>query len=87
MFAYLQQAKKEVHGKQGIQESIQLRAFCWLRPSAVCVSSQMLSDKIKHYEETKQMLNNTPAQYKSKFEWLKEVACSFKRSIEPAESL
>ena len=35
--------------------------------------NQMLSDKIKHYEETKQKLNNTPAQYKSKFEWLKEV--------------
>lgn len=33
----------------------------------------MLGDKIKHYEETKQKLNNTPAQYKSEFEWLKEV--------------
>lgn len=33
----------------------------------------MLSDKIKHYEETKQRLNNTPAQYKKEFEWLKEV--------------
>lgn len=33
----------------------------------------MLSDKINHYEETKQKLNNTPAQYKSKFPWLKEV--------------
>lgn len=33
----------------------------------------MLSDKIKHYEETKQKLNNTPAQYKKEFEWLKEV--------------
>ena len=33
----------------------------------------MLSDKINYYEETKQKLNNTPAQYKSKFPWLKEV--------------
>jgi putative transposase len=33
----------------------------------------MLADKIKYYEETKQKLNNTPAQYKSEFEWLKEV--------------
>ena len=33
----------------------------------------MLSDKIKHYEEKKQKLNNTPAQYKSEFPWLKEV--------------
>ena len=33
----------------------------------------MLSDKIKHYEETKQKLNNTPAQYKKEFLWLKEV--------------
>lgn len=33
----------------------------------------MLADKIKYYEETKQKLNNTPAQYKAQFEWLKEV--------------
>jgi putative transposase len=33
----------------------------------------MLADKIKYYEKTKQKLNNTPAQYKSEFEWLKEV--------------
>lgn len=33
----------------------------------------MLADKIKYYEETKQKLNNTPAQYKKEFEWLKEV--------------
>jgi len=33
----------------------------------------MLSDKIKYYEKTKQKLNNTPAQYKKEFEWLKEV--------------
>ena len=37
------------------------------------VYNRMLADKIKHYEETKQMLNNTPAQYKKEFEWLKEV--------------
>lgn len=33
----------------------------------------MLFDKIKYYEQTKQKLNNTPAQYKKEFEWLKEV--------------
>lgn len=37
------------------------------------IYNQMLSDKIKYYEETKQKLKNTPAQYKKEFEWLKEV--------------
>ena len=37
------------------------------------IYNQMLSDKIKYYEETKQKLNNTPAQYKDEFVWLKEV--------------
>jgi len=33
----------------------------------------MLADKIKHYKDTKLSLKNTPAQYKTKFEFLKEV--------------
>ncbi|WP_289642013.1 helix-turn-helix domain-containing protein, partial [uncultured Dubosiella sp.] len=37
------------------------------------IYNKMLSDKIKYYEETKQKLKNTPAQYKAEFEWLKEV--------------
>jgi len=37
------------------------------------IYNQMLSDKIKHYEETKEKLSNTPAQYKKEFVWLKEV--------------
>ena len=37
------------------------------------IYNQMLSDKINHYEETKQKLYNTPAQYKFEFPWLKEV--------------
>ncbi len=37
------------------------------------IYNRMLSDKIKYYGETKQKLNNTPAQYKKEFEWLKEV--------------
>ena len=37
------------------------------------IYNQMLGDKIKHYEECKEKLNNTPAHYKSEFEWLKEV--------------
>ena len=35
--------------------------------------NQMLADKIAHYKETGETLNNTPAQYKEKFPWLKEV--------------
>ena len=35
--------------------------------------NMMLADKIKHYEETKETLYNTPAQYKKEFPWLKEV--------------
>ena len=37
------------------------------------IYNRMLADKMKHYTETKQKLNNTPAQYKKEFEWLKEV--------------
>lgn len=37
------------------------------------IYNRMLGDKIKYYEETKQKLNNTPAQYKAEFVWLKEV--------------
>jgi len=37
------------------------------------IYNRMLADKIRHYEETKEKLNNTPAGYKSEFEWLKEV--------------
>jgi len=37
------------------------------------IYNRMLSDKINYYKETKQKLNNTPAQYKKEFEWLKEV--------------
>jgi putative transposase len=37
------------------------------------VYNRMLADKIKYYEKTRKKLNNTPAQYKKEFEWLKEV--------------
>lgn len=37
------------------------------------IYNRMLADKISFYNETKQKLNNTPAQYKQEFEWLKEV--------------
>ena len=37
------------------------------------IYNKMLDDKIKHYKKTKQMLNNTPAQYKQDYPWLKEV--------------
>ena len=37
------------------------------------IYNRMLSDKIEYYRKTKQKLNNTPAQYKKEFPWLKEV--------------
>lgn len=37
------------------------------------IYNRMLSDKIDHYKNTKHKLNNTPAQYKNEFPWLKEV--------------
>ena len=37
------------------------------------IYNKMLDDKIKYYKETKKKLNNTPAQYKKEFPWLKEV--------------
>src|SRR5574344_2737465 len=37
------------------------------------IYNRMLSDKIEYYKKTKQKLNNTPAQYKKEFTWLKEV--------------
>lgn len=37
------------------------------------IYNKMLSDKIEYYEKTKEKLNNTPAQYKEEFPWLKEV--------------
>lgn len=37
------------------------------------IYNRMLSDKIDYYNETKQKLNNTPAQYKKEFPWLKEI--------------
>lgn len=48
----------------------------WFAKTFGCVRfiyNRMLSDKTKHYEETKQKLINTPAQYKAEFPWLKEV--------------
>ncbi|MCD6251849.1 MAG: IS200/IS605 family element transposase accessory protein TnpB [Psychrobacter sp.] len=35
--------------------------------------NKMLGDKMDYYKVTKTTLNNTPAQYKKEFEWLKEV--------------
>ena len=37
------------------------------------IYNRMLADKIDYYKKTKKKLNNTPAQYKKEFEWLKEV--------------
>ena len=35
--------------------------------------NQMLADRIAHYKVTGETLNNTPAQYKKDFPWLKEI--------------
>ena len=45
-------------------KSFGCRRFIW---------NKMLGDKIDHYKATKTTLNNTPAQYKKEFAWLKEV--------------
>ena len=37
------------------------------------IYNRMLADKIAHYRQTGKMLQTTPAQYKSEFEWLREV--------------
>ena len=37
------------------------------------IYNKMLNDKIKYYIENNKMLNNTPAQYKKEYQWLKEV--------------
>ena len=37
------------------------------------IYNKMLNDKIEYYKENNKMLNNTPAQYKKEFVWLKEV--------------
>ena len=37
------------------------------------IYNKMLSDRIDYYKETGPKLNNTPAQYKEEFPWLKEV--------------
>ncbi len=37
------------------------------------IYNKMLADKIKYYKKTGEMLNNTPAQYKKEYPWLKEV--------------
>ena len=54
------------------------------------IYNKMLEDKIKHYEGTKQKLNNTPAQYKTEFEWLKDVdslaLCNAQKNLEKAYS-
>ena len=37
------------------------------------IYNRMLADKIEYYNKYQKKLNNTPAQYKAEFEWLKEV--------------
>ena len=51
------------------QKQLFAKTFGCLR----AIWNMMLADKIKHYEETKETLYNTPAQYKKEFPWLREV--------------
>ncbi|CCJ34813.1 Transposase [Caloramator australicus RC3] len=37
------------------------------------IYNKMLHDKIEYYKKTGEMLNNTPAQYKKEYSFLKEV--------------
>ena len=37
------------------------------------IYNKMLGDRLDCYKETGKKLNNTPAQYKEDFPWLKEV--------------
>ena len=37
------------------------------------IYNKMLGDRLDHYKKTGEKLNNTPAQYKEEFPWLKEV--------------
>lgn len=54
------------------------------------IYNRMLSDKIDYYKETKQKLNNTPAQYKKEYEWLREVdaqaLCNAQMNLQTAYS-
>ena len=54
------------------------------------IYNKMLSDKIEYYKDTKQKLNNTPAQYKKEYEWLKEVdaqaLCNAQMNLQTAYS-
>lgn len=51
----------------------QKRLFAKTFGCSRAIWNMMLADKIKHYEETKETLYSTPAQYKKEFPWLKEV--------------
>ena len=53
----------------------QKRLFAKTFGCSRAIWNMMLADKIKHYEETKETLHNTPAQYKEQFPWLREVDC------------
>ena len=51
----------------------QKRLFAKTFGSSRAIWNLMLADKIAHYQKTGEMLNNTPAQYKKTFPWLKDV--------------
>lgn len=51
----------------------QKRLFAKTFGCSRAIWNMMLADKIKHYEDTRETLHNTPAQYKKEFPWLKEV--------------
>ena len=51
------------------QEKLLLNTFGCAR----FIYNKMLADKIKYYHNTGKTLDNSPAQYKEEYQWLKNV--------------
>ena len=51
------------------QESLFAKTFGCVR----FIYNKMLGDRLDYYQKTGKKLNNTPAQYKAEYPWLKEV--------------
>jgi putative transposase len=65
-FEELEARIRSLTRRKFIQEDVCLRCSRFLY-------NRMLADKIRHYQEEKKMLKNTPAGYKKEYPWLKEV--------------
>ena len=66
------------------QESLFAKTFGCVR----FIYNKMLGDRLDYYQKTGKKLNNTPAQYKAEYPWLKEVdSLAFQCSDEPQSGL